>query len=62
MKVQVRSDVLNQKSVAASVRSDYEQAKIQHKADEAMLESKVGSVVTENLSKVREQNFYTNIY
>ena len=55
LKVQVHSDVLNQKATAASVRSEYEQAKIQHTADEQLAALKIGSVVTENLSKVKEQ-------
>jgi len=55
LKVQVQSDVLNQKAVAAAVRSDYEQAKIQHEADAQLVALKIGSAVTENLSKVKER-------
>jgi HlyD family secretion protein len=55
LKVQVRSDILNQKAIAASVRSEYEQARIQHKADEKLMDLGIGSYVTENLSKVKEQ-------
>ena len=33
LKVTINSDLLNQKSTAASVRSEYEQAKIQHEVD-----------------------------
>src|SRR5580692_4557749 len=34
LQVQVNSELMNQKSVEASVRSDYEQAKLQHEVDE----------------------------
>src|SRR5271163_3733278 len=38
LKVQVNSELLNQKSVAANVRSEYEQAKIQHEVDDKLIE------------------------
>src|SRR5215470_7451506 len=53
LKAQLDSDLLNQKSVAANVRSDYEQAKIQHDVDEKLRAQGIGSDVTAQLSKVR---------
>jgi HlyD family secretion protein len=55
LKAQLDSDLLNQKSVAANVRSDYEQAKIQHNVDEKLRAQGIGSDVTAQLSKVREE-------
>jgi HlyD family secretion protein len=54
VKAQVGSDILNQKAAAAAVRSEYEQAKIQHSVDEKMLAQKLGAEVTAQLSKVKE--------
>jgi len=48
------SDILNQKASAAAVRSEYEQAKIQHAVDEKMLAQQIGAEVTAKLSKVKE--------
>jgi HlyD family secretion protein len=55
LKVQVNSDLLNQKATEASVRSDYEQAKIQHEVDEKLYTENIGSIVNAQLSKVREE-------
>ncbi len=55
LKVTINSDLLNQKSTAASVRSEYEQAKIQHEVDIKLREQGVGADVTEQLSRVKEQ-------
>jgi HlyD family secretion protein len=55
LKVQVNSDLLNQKATEASVRSDYEQAKIQHEVDEKLYKEGIGSIVNAQLSKVREE-------
>ena len=55
LKVQVNSELLNQKSVAASVRSEYEQAKIQHAVDDRLHAEGLGSDVTSQLSKVKEE-------
>ena len=55
LKVQLNSDLLNQKAAIAAVRSDYEQAKIQHEVDEKLRAEGLSSTVTEQLSKVREQ-------
>jgi HlyD family secretion protein len=55
LKVQVNSDLLNQKATEASVRSDYEQAKIQHEVDEKLYQENIGSIVNAQLSKVREE-------
>jgi HlyD family secretion protein len=55
LKVTINSELLNQKSTAASVRSDYEQAKIQHEVDEKLHAQGVGADVTEQLSRVKVQ-------
>jgi HlyD family secretion protein len=55
LKVQVNSELLNQKAAEAAVRSEYEQAKIQHKVDEQLYEENIGSIVNAQLSKVREE-------
>jgi HlyD family secretion protein len=55
LKAQLDSDLLNQKSLAASVRSDYEQAKIQHDVDEKLRAGGIGSDVTAKLSEVRAE-------
>jgi len=53
LKVQINSELLNQRSVTASVRSDYEQAKIQHEVDSKLFAEGLSPEVTEELSKVR---------
>ena len=53
LKVQVNSQLMNQKSLEASVRSDYEQEKIQHDVDEKLRAEGIGSDVTAQLSKVK---------
>jgi HlyD family secretion protein len=55
LKVQLASDLLNQKANAASVRSDYEQAKIQHDVDEKLRQEGLGAQLNADLSKVREE-------
>jgi HlyD family secretion protein len=55
LKVQVNSDLLNQKAAEAAVRSEYEQAKIQHEVDEKLAAEGIGSSVTSQLSKVKEE-------
>jgi HlyD family secretion protein len=54
LKVQVDSDLMNQKANEAAVRSDYEQAHLQHDVDEKLFKEGIGSDHTKNLSKVRE--------
>ncbi len=53
VKAQMGSDILNQKAAAASVRSEYEQAKIQHAVDEKLVAQHIGAEVTAQLSKVK---------
>jgi HlyD family secretion protein len=53
LKVQVNSQLMNQKSTEASIRSDYEQEKIQHEVDDKLLKEGIGSDVTARLSKVK---------
>lgn len=53
LKVTVNSQLMNQKSTEASIRSDYEQEKIQHDVDDKLLKEGIGSDVTARLSKVK---------
>jgi HlyD family secretion protein len=55
LKVQVDSDLMNQKANEASVRSDYEQARLQHDVDEKLFNEGIGSDHIRNLSKVKEE-------
>src|ERR1700686_3187324 len=55
LKVTLSSELLNQRSATAIVRSEYEQAKIQHQVDQKLYSEGVGSDVTEQLSRVKEQ-------
>jgi HlyD family secretion protein len=54
LKVQVDSDLMNQKDVEASVRSEYEQAKLQHEVDFKLFKEGIDADVTQKLSKVKE--------
>jgi HlyD family secretion protein len=53
LKVTINSELLNQKSIAASVRSEYEQAKIQHEVDAKLRSEGLSADVTEQLSRVK---------
>jgi HlyD family secretion protein len=53
LRVQVNSELMNQKASAAAVRSDYEQSKIQHVVDDRLFKEGVGAEVTAQLSKVK---------
>jgi len=55
LRVQVDSDLMNQKATEASVRSDYEQAKIQHDVDEKLVKEGLTAQVIENLSRVKAE-------
>ena len=55
LKVQLNSELLNQKSAAATVRSEYEQARIQNEVDEKLRAEGLSSDVTEKLSKVKAE-------
>jgi len=55
LKVTVNSQLMNQKSSEASVRSDFEQAKIQHEVDDKLAKEGIGSDVNAKLSKVRSE-------
>ena len=55
LKVQVDSDLMNQKSTEAAVRSDYAQTKLQHAVDEKLFKEGIGAEVTAQLSGVKEQ-------
>jgi HlyD family secretion protein len=55
LKVQVNSDLLNQRSLTATVRSDYEQAKIQHHVDKQLVSEGLEAKVKEELSAVQEE-------
>jgi HlyD family secretion protein len=54
LKVQVESELMNQKANEANVRSDYEQARLQHEVDLKLKAEGIASEHTEQLSKVRE--------
>ncbi len=54
LKVQVNSELMNQKSVEAGVRSDYEQAKLQHEVDYKLYKEGIDADVTQKLSQVKE--------
>ena len=55
LKVQVNSALMNQKSTEASVRSDYEQARLQHDVDLKLYKEGIQSSHIEELSKVKEE-------
>ncbi|HEV3419834.1 MAG TPA: HlyD family efflux transporter periplasmic adaptor subunit [Candidatus Acidoferrum sp.] len=55
LKVQINSELLNQKSFTAAVCSDYEQAKLQHEVDEKLRAEGIGAEVTAKLSKVKAE-------
>jgi HlyD family secretion protein len=55
LKVQVNSELMNQKAAEAGVRSDYEQARIQHEVDVKLYKEGIASDVTERLSRVKEE-------
>jgi HlyD family secretion protein len=54
LRVQVDSDLMNQKSQEASVRSDYEQAHMEHDVDEKLFKEGIYSDHIRNLAKVKE--------
>ena len=53
LKVQVNSDLLNQRSATATVRSDYEQARIQNKVDQQLVAEGLKAKVEEEISGVK---------
>jgi HlyD family secretion protein len=55
LKVQVNSDLMNQKATEASVQSDYQQAKIQHDVDEKLVKEGLTAQVIESLSRVKAE-------
>jgi len=55
LKVQVDSDLMNQKANEAAVRSDFEQANLQHDVDEKLFKEGIGSDHVRNLSRVKEE-------
>jgi HlyD family secretion protein len=55
LQVQVNSELMNQKANEAAVRSDYEQARLQHEVDEKLFNEGIGSDHIRNLSRVREE-------
>ena len=54
LKVQVNSQLMNQKSTEASVRRDYEQARLQHDVDVKLMKEGIQSSHVEELSRVKE--------
>jgi HlyD family secretion protein len=55
LKVQVNSQLMNQKSAEAAVRSDYEQSRLQHDVDVKLLKEGIQSSHIEELSRVKEE-------
>jgi HlyD family secretion protein len=55
LKVQVNSDLMSQKATEASVKSDYEQARIQHETDEKLADEGLTSRLIERQSKVKSE-------
>ncbi len=55
LKVQLHSELLNQKATAAAVRSEYEQAKIQYGVDEKLRQQGLGSELNARLSQVKQE-------
>ena len=55
LKVQVNSQLMNQKSAEATLRSDYEQARLQHDVDVKLLKEGIQSSHIEELSRVKEE-------
>jgi HlyD family secretion protein len=53
LRVQVNSELMNQKASAAAVRSEFEQSKIQHAVDDKLFQEGIGSEVIAQLSKVK---------
>jgi HlyD family secretion protein len=53
LRVQVNSELMNQKASAAAVRSEFEQSKIQHAVDDKLFQQGIGSEVIAQLSKVK---------
>jgi HlyD family secretion protein len=52
LRVQVNSDLMSQKATEASVRSDYEQARIQHDTDQKLVKEGLTSQLIEQKSRV----------
>jgi HlyD family secretion protein len=55
MKVQVNSDLMSQKATEASVRSDYEQAKINHDVKAKLVKEGLEPEMNERLTRVQEE-------
>src|SRR6516164_431867 len=55
LKVQLNSELLNQKAAAAAVHSEWEQAKLQHEVDAKLHAEGIGAEVTEKLSAVKAE-------
>jgi len=55
LQVQVNSELMNQKANEAAVRSDFEQARLQHEVDEKLFNEGIGSDHIRNLSRVKEE-------
>ena len=55
LRVQVDSDLMNQKALEAGVRSDYEQSKIEHERDVKLLKEGITPEITERMSRIKEQ-------
>ncbi len=61
LRVQVDSELMNQKANEAAVRSDYEQARLQHDVDEKLFKEGIGSDHIRSLSRVREDQLLIRV-
>ncbi len=61
LKVQVNSDLASQKAAEATVRSDYEQAKLQAQVDDQLYRQGLTADVTAKLSKVKAEQLAIRI-
>src|SRR5260370_37983558 len=56
LRVQIDSELMTQKANEAAVRSDYEQAHLQHDVDAKLQKEGIGAEVIAKLSKVKEDH------
>ncbi len=62
LRVQVDSDLMNQKANEAAVRSDYEQARLQHDVDEKLFKEGIYADHTRSLSRVKEEQLAIRVH
>src|SRR5258708_10334147 len=62
LRVQVDSDLMNQKANEPAVRSDYEQARLQHDVDEKLFKEGIYADHTRSLSRVKEEQLAIRVH